>query len=133
MKHFSLCPPPQHTCMMVLMQMCYHFYISLYQAAMLVPHMYAHAACSFGHVYEGSRYARAKAKWVFFRSAIIPSECRRQNYSVGTHRTPISHSQHTPSQREIRQNHLDRSGTNTSKPFVCHTWEPQMDSHHIVD
>lgn len=47
--------------------------------------------------------------------------------------TPISHSQHNPSQREIRQNHLDRSGTNTSKPFVCHTWGPQMDSHHIVD
>lgn len=22
---------------------------------------------------------------------------------------------------------------NTSKPFVCHTWGPQMDSHHTVD
>lgn len=21
----------------------------------------------------------------------------------------------------------------TSKPFVCHTWGPQMDSHHTVD
>lgn len=90
-------------------------------------------ACSFGHVNEGSRLARAKVKWVLFTSAIIPSECR-QTKLLGWHpRTPISHSQHSPSQREIRQNHLDRSGTNTSKPFVCHTWGPQMDSHHIVD
>lgn len=133
MKQFPSTSLQERTCMIVLMQMYYHSCISQYHAAMLVPHMYAHAACSFGYVTVGSCLAHAKAKWVFFRSAIIPSECR-QTKLLGWHpRTPISHSQHTSSQREIRQNHLDRSGTNTSKPFVCHTWGPQMDSHHIVD
>lgn len=76
----------------------------------------------------------ANAEWVFLRFAIIPSaECRQRNYSVGTPSTPIPHSLRTLSLWEIKQNHLDRSGTNTSKPFVCHTWGPQMDSHHTVD
>lgn len=79
-------------------------------------------------------FTRAKAEWVFLRSAIILSAvCRQRNYSVGTPSTPIPHSPRTLSQWEIKQNHLDRSGTNTSKPFVCHTWGPQMDSHHTVD
>lgn len=79
-------------------------------------------------------FTHAKAEWVFLRSAIIPSaECRQQNYLVGTPSTPIPHSLHTLSHWEIKQNHLDRSGTNTSKPFVCHTWGPQMDSHHTVE
>lgn len=75
-----------------------------------------------------------KQNGYFLRSAIIPSaECRQQNYLVGTPSTPIPHSLHTLSQWEIRQNHLDRFETNTSKPFVCHTWGPQMDSHHTVE
>lgn len=79
-------------------------------------------------------FTHAKAEWVFLSSAIIPSaECRQQNNSVGTPCTTIPHSLHILSLWEIRQNHLDRSGTNTSKPFVCHTWGPQMDSHHTVD
>lgn len=93
------------------------------------PHMFV-----YPHDRQSLLFARAKAEWVFLRSAIIPSaECRQQNYLVGTPSSPIPHSLRTLSQWEIKQNHLDRSGTNTSKPFVCHTWGPQMDSHHTVD
>lgn len=109
---------------------------------MLVPHTtYAHALCSCAHMTDDSRLSPPpsfshvpKQNGCFLRSAIIPSaECRQRNYLVGTPGTPIPHSPRTLSQWEIKQNHLDRSGTNTSKPFVCHTWGPQMDSHHTVD
>lgn len=58
--------------------------LSLVHLAALVPHVYAHTACSFGHVNGGSRLTRAKAKWVFFRSAIMPSECA-QTKLLGWH------------------------------------------------
>lgn len=88
---WSIFPPPslqEHTCTLVLVQMYYHSYISPYCAAALVPHMYAHAACSFGHVDEGSRLKRAKAKWVFSGLQLYPLSAGRQNYSVGTPRNP---------------------------------------------
>lgn len=101
-------------------------------------HTQTYTKCSSTHMTDKKRRGGfshvPKQNGYFLRSAIIPSaECRQQNYLVGTPSTPIPHSLHTLSQWEIRQNHLDRFGTNTSKPFVCHTWGPQMDSHHTVE
>lgn len=114
--------------------------ISFSCSTMLVPHSYTHMHHMFVCPHDWwlppplQLFTRAKAEWVFLRSAITPSaEYRQQNYLVGTPSTPIPHSTCTLSQWEIKQNHLDRSGTNTCKPFVCHTWRPQMDFHHTVD
>lgn len=82
-------------------------------------HTHTHATYSCGHMTNDppQLFTHAKAEWVFLRSAIIPSECRLENYLVGTPSTPISHSPHSSSQWEIKQKYLDRTGTNTSKPF----------------
>ncbi len=128
--------------MVILMHMCYEQSHSNMQPCLSHPHTHTHTQhmflCPHDQRFPAVPLPRlitcAKAERVFLRFAIIPSaEWRQQNYVVGTPGTPIPNFPCTLSQWETKQNHLDRSGTNTSKPFVCHTWGLQMDSHHTVD
>lgn len=48
-KHFPSTSLQEHTCTIVLVQMHYHPCISLYRAAVLVPHMYAHRMLIWPH------------------------------------------------------------------------------------
>lgn len=85
-----------YVCMAVLMHMCDYFVIVMFilSPSPHTQHIHPHDSQFLPPL---QLFTRAKAEWVFFRSAIIPSaECRQWNYSVGTPCTPIPHSLHTP-------------------------------------